>query len=96
MLKASRIRGFLAIGALLGLQAVPTTTAQAATPAECVDFSIRVCTANWDALGYSSYGECRLDEYAKCMNGDTSDGDPLTDASRSYKRPGAPEAPAFA
>jgi hypothetical protein len=41
------------------------------TPSQCVQYSIYVCQTEpgWSALGYSSYGACRLQEYANCMAG---------------------------
>lgn len=47
------------------------TTAVAQTSNQCSEYSIRVCaTGAIDYYGYTSLKECRLTEYAKCMNGE--------------------------
>lgn len=56
-----------AVAAGLGVN----TTAVAQSSNDCSAYSIRVCaTGAIDYYGYTSLKECRLTEYAKCMNGE--------------------------
>lgn len=61
--------------AAVALAAVFVTGTAAPAPSfayspECVQYSIATCIGGrWSDLGYASYGECRLQEYANCENG---------------------------
>lgn len=72
MLKPKLSRAAAIIFALGTTQMLSSVPAQAdPTPSQCVQYSIYTCQVYpmWDALGYSSYGACRLAEYANCMAG---------------------------
>ncbi len=51
--------------------AIAQSPAVAQTTNECSLYSITICAgARWTDFGYSGYGQCRLTEYARCMNGE--------------------------
>jgi len=68
MLGMIHARFTAAIFALGAIQATQPAPAVAQTTNECSAYSIQVC-GMWDSLGYSSLKECRLQEYANCLNG---------------------------
>lgn len=69
LVKKHALLGYLAAGTFMAGM-FPSTTAVAQTTNECSAYSIRIC-AIWDELGYSSLKECRLQEYANCLAGNT-------------------------
>jgi len=68
MMKISKVTvACAAVVAGLGVN----TTAVAQTSNQCSEYSIRICaTGAIEYYGYTSLKECRLTEYAKCMNGE--------------------------